>query len=34
MEQISVTLYGGKGLFGGKETPLEAELIFCDRAKE
>lgn len=34
MKQISVTLYGGKGLFGGKETPLEAELIFCDRAKE
>lgn len=27
---IGVNLYGGKGLFGGKETPLEASQIFCD----
>lgn len=32
MEKISVDLYGGKSPFGGKETPLEAEEIFCDRA--
>jgi hypothetical protein len=28
--KINVDLYGGKGLFGGKETPLEADEIYCD----
>lgn len=32
MEKICVNLYGGKGLFGGKETPLRAETVFCDKA--
>ena len=32
MEKINVNLYGGKGLFGGRETPLEADEIYCDRA--
>lgn len=30
MSKINVNLYGGKSLFGGKETPLEAEIIYCD----
>lgn len=30
MEKINVSLYGGKGILGGKETPLEADEIFCD----
>lgn len=34
MEKIAVHLYGGKGIFGGKEKPLEADIIYCDRAKE
>lgn len=29
--KINVDLYGGKGIFGGKETPLEADEIFCDK---
>ncbi len=28
---INVNLYGGKGIFGGKETPLEASIVYCDR---
>lgn len=32
MTKINVDLYGGKSLFGGKESPLEADEIFCDRA--
>lgn len=28
--KINVNLYGGKGIFGGKETPLEADEIYCD----
>ena len=32
MEKISVNLYGGK--FGGKESPLQADIIYCDRAQE
>lgn len=28
---INIGLYGGKGLFGGKEKPLEASIIYCDR---
>lgn len=34
MEIINVNLYGGKGLFGGKETPLEASIIYCDKYEE
>lgn len=30
-KMISVNLYGGKGIFGGKEMPLEASQIFCDK---
>ena len=32
--KINVNLYGGKGIFGGRETPLEADEIYCDRAEE
>lgn len=31
MKKINVNLYGGKGLFGGREHPLEAETIYCDK---
>ncbi len=31
MEIINVDLYGGKSIFGGKETPLEASIVYCDR---
>lgn len=34
MNKINVNLYGGKSLFGGKESPLEAEEIYCDRAEQ
>ena len=34
MEVINVNLYGGKGIFGGKETPQRAEIISCDRFNE
>lgn len=27
--KINVDLYGGKGIFGGRETPLEADEIFA-----
>lgn len=30
MEKINVMLYGGKSIFGGRETPLEADIIYCD----
>lgn len=33
MDKICVNLYGGKSIFGGRETPLEADEIFCDNAK-
>ena len=34
-EKIGVQLYGGKPIFGhGKESPLEADILFCDRAHE
>lgn len=32
MNKINVDLYGGKSIFGGKESPLEADEIYCDRA--
>lgn len=31
MDKINVSLYGGKSIFGGKETPLEAEITYCDK---
>lgn len=34
MELINVNLYGGKSIFGGKETKLEASIIYCDRHQE
>lgn len=34
MKEINVHLYGGKGLFGGKETPLEASIISCDKYEQ
>ena len=30
-EVINVGLYGGKSIFGGREKPLEASVISCDR---
>ena len=30
MKKINVNLYGGKGIFGGRETPLEADIVYCD----
>ncbi|MBP1308885.1 hypothetical protein JOD82_001905 [Paenibacillus sp. 1182] len=33
MDVIHVELYGGKGLFGGREQPLEASVIRCDKYK-
>lgn len=34
MDKININLYGGKGLFGGRETPLEAEITYCDKYRE
>lgn len=34
MEKINVSLYGGKGIFGGREKPLVAEITYCDKYKE
>lgn len=31
---INVGLYGGKSIFGGKETPLQASVISCDKYNE
>lgn len=31
--KIAVNLYGGKSIFGGKESPLRAEIIYCDNCK-
>ena len=33
MEKINVGLYGGKGIFGGRETPLTAKIIYCDKCE-
>lgn len=33
MKKINVELYGGKSIFGGRETPLEADEIYCDRSE-
>lgn len=32
MKKINVNLYGGKGIFGGRESPLEADEIYCDKS--
>lgn len=32
MEKIHVSLFGGKNFLGGRETPLEADIIYCDKA--
>ena len=34
INKINVNLYGGKSIFGGRESPLEADEIYCDRANE
>lgn len=31
MDIINVNLYGGRSIFGGKEIPLEADIIYCDK---
>lgn len=31
MDIINVGLYGGKGLLGGRETPLQASVVSCDK---
>lgn len=31
--KINVNLYGGKGIFGGREAPLEAEVTYCDKCE-
>lgn len=33
MKKINVALYGGKSIFGGKETPLRAEAVYCDKTE-
>lgn len=30
-EIINVNLYGGKSIFGGRESPLEASIVSCDK---
>lgn len=34
MEKINVLLYGGKNIFVKGETPLNADIIYCDNFKE
>ncbi len=34
MDKISISLYGGKGLLGGRETPLEADIIYCEMSEK
>lgn len=34
MDKINVDLYGGKSIFGGRETSLNADIIYCDKYKE
>lgn len=34
MDKINVALYGGKSIFGGRETPLRAEIVQCDKYKK
>lgn len=32
MNEINISLYGGKSIFGGREKPLEAVITRCDMA--
>lgn len=34
MEKINIGLYGGKSIFGGRETALNADITYCDKYKE
>lgn len=34
MNKINVNLYGGKSIFGGRETPLNADITYCDKYKQ
>ncbi|MCM3131862.1 hypothetical protein M3629_03650 [Paenibacillus polysaccharolyticus] len=34
MTEINVGLYGGKSIFGGKETPLRASIVSCEMFNE
>ena len=34
MQKINVDLYGGKSIFGGRETPVEADEIYCDKTDQ
>lgn len=34
MDKINVDLYGGKSIFGGRETPLNADITYCDKYKQ
>lgn len=33
MDKINIDMYGGKGIFGGKETPLNVDITYCDKYK-
>lgn len=32
-KKINVALYGGKSIFGGREVPLRAETVYCDKTE-
>lgn len=34
MEKINIDLYGGKSIFGGRETALNADITYCNKYKE
>jgi hypothetical protein len=34
MDKIHVGLYGGENIFGGREAPLRAEIVYCDKYNE
>lgn len=34
MDKINVDLYGGKGIFGGRETPLNVDITYCEKYKD
>lgn len=34
MKKINIDLYGGKSIFGGRETALNADITYCDKYKE
>lgn len=31
MDKINIALYGGKSIFGGREAPLQADIVYCDK---